>query len=230
MTTVITRLFKDEASARDAAKKIMDRGVPRRACSVIASQEGEGAKDLKARLTSAKVNEAAVDPYAKHIDKGLAAVVVRATYIPLTAATIVRGMMAGFDTVGAGDVVDDYYMPDGPERTPSILLEHPRFLTVSPKRTEYEGGPITSGFGMRLLSVRRKRKSAISGGGFKSRAFWPMPLLSTKSRKRSVISGGRHMSKSFWPMPLLSASKRSNSVIKGGDLPFSRALGWPAVS
>lgn len=230
MTTIITRLFQDEDAARYVAERAVFMGVPSRAISVITQSSGPDADALKARMTSAKVHESAVDSYVEHLGAGKALVVVRATYKPLMAATKTRELMAKHDAIAVADVVDDYYMPDGPEPTPSILKEHPHFLTVGIGRTGYEGAPISRGLGFRLLSERKKRKSAIQGGGFKSRFFWPMPLLSTKPRKKSVISGGRYMSKSFWPMPLLSRKPRSNSAIRGGDLPLSRALGWPPVS
>ncbi|MBW4710219.1 hypothetical protein KX928_20725 [Roseobacter sp. YSTF-M11] len=230
MTTVITRLFEDEETARYVAEKIVFLGVPGRAVSVITKDSAADADALKSKMTRAQVHESAIDTYAKHVQQGKALVAVRATYKPLMAATKVRESMAKRDTVDVGDVVDDYYMADGPEPTPSVLKEHPHFLTVRIDKTGYEGAPISRGLGIRLLSARKKRDSAIRGGGFKSRVFWPMPLLSTKPRKSSVISGGRFVSQSFWPMPLLSRKPRSNSVIRGGDLPLSRALGWPPVS
>lgn len=230
MTTVITRLFQDEQTARYVAEKIVFLGVPSRAVSVISKESGADADVLKSKMVRAKVHETAVDAYLHHIHEGKAVVVVRATYKPLTAATKVRESMAKRDTIDVADVVDDYYMPDGPEKASSVLKEHPHFLTVRIDKTGYEGAPISRGLGFRLLSARKNRGSAIRGGGFKSLMFWPMPLLSRKERKKSVISGGRYVSQSIWPMALLSRKPRSNSVVKGGDLPLSRALGWPPVS
>ncbi|MEP2641396.1 hypothetical protein [Roseobacter sp.] len=230
MTTVITRLFKDEKTARDAAGRIAFLGVPDRAVSVVAHKNKATPDEVSARLSAAQVHPSAVEAYSQHIAKGCAAIIVRATYKPLTAATKVRAVLTKWDAVDAGDVVDDYFVPDGPEKASSILADHPLFLTVRPSRTDYEGGPVTAGMGFALLRPHKAKRSAIRGGGFKSRMFWPMPLLSTKTRKKSVMSGGRFMSKSFWPAALLSTKKRSNSVIRGGDLPLSRALGWPPVS
>jgi hypothetical protein len=227
MTTIITRLFEDENTARYVAERVLFIGVPSRAISVISKDSAPDAKALKSKLAGAKVHEGAIDAYAKHIAKGNALVVVRATYKPLTAATKVRDLMKKRETIDVANVVNDYYVADGPQKTPSILNEHPLFLTVRMDRSGYEGGPVTRGLGIRLLSERKERSSAKRGGGFMSRAFWPMPLLTSKPRKSSVIKGGRPMSRSFWPMALLSSNKRSNSVIKGGDLPLSRSLGWP---
>jgi hypothetical protein len=230
MTTIITRLFEDEKTARYVAERIEFLGVPSRAISVITSASGADADEIKAKMVRSRVHESAVDAYLKHVKKGQALVVVRATYKPLMAATKVRESMARRETISVGDVVDDYYVSDGPQKSESVLKEHPHFLTVRMDRTGYEGRPISDGLGLSLLSKRKRRNSAMHGGGFSSRAFWPMPLLSTKPRKSSVIKGGRYMSKSFWPMALLSTRPRAKSVIEGGDLPLSRALGWPPVS
>ncbi|WP_299282940.1 hypothetical protein [uncultured Tateyamaria sp.] len=227
MTNIISRVFEDEAAARYAAERIVFRGVPSRDVKVIAGSDAEA---TNAKMAQAEVDDGTMSAYASALEKGQAVLVVRATYKPLTAATVVRDLLSKMDTIDVGDVVEDYYRVDGPEVASSVLKEHPLFLTVRFDRTGYSGGPVTKGLGWRMLSQRRARTSAIRGGGFKSRVFWPMPLLSTKQRKKSVISGGRYMSKAFWPMALLSTKPRSNSVIKGGDLPLSRALGWPAVS
>ncbi|MFL4470628.1 hypothetical protein ACERZ8_12325 [Tateyamaria armeniaca] len=227
MTTIISRVFPDKSAAETASARLVSRGVPPRDCMIITTQDDD---KLAADMEAARIDDSARKAYAKAVKSGNAVLVVHATYKPLTAATIVRETLAKFETVDVGDVTNDYFVPDGPQSAPSVLLEHPLFLTVRPKRTGYRGGPITPGYGFRLLSARKERTSAIRGGGFKSRMFWPMPLLSKKERKKSVMSGGRYMSKAFWPMPLLSKKERSNSVIRGGDLPFSRALGWPPVS
>ncbi|MEO0402271.1 MAG: hypothetical protein AAF214_07830 [Pseudomonadota bacterium] len=227
MTTIISRVFQDEAAARTAANRINFRGVPNRAIYVITATDDDV---LAAKMDKALVHESAHSAYAKHVKDGRALLVVRATYKPLTAATIVRDMLAKMDTVDTGDIVQEHEMPDGPEIASSVLREHPLFLTVRPNRTGYSGGPVTAGFGFGLLSRRRARASVNRGGGFKSRLFWPMPLLSKKKPKSSVISGGRQVSKTFWPTGLLSTKRRGNSVITGGDLPLSRALGWPPVS
>ena len=225
MTTIISRVFSDEKAAKSAAKRLVFRGIPSRDCAVIA---GSDEAAVASRLELAKIDESATSAYLKAAKAGQAIVVVHATYKPLMAATMVRDTFDKLDTVSVGDVTEEYFVPDGPEKGSSVLREHPLFLTVPPARTGHRGAPVTRNM-FRMLSPRKPRRSAIKGGGFKSRMFWPTPLLSKKPRKKSVISGVRYMSKAFWPMALLSKHKRSNSVITSGDLPFSRALGWPPV-
>lgn len=227
MTTIISRVFPDKASAQKATERLVFRGVPSRDCWIITTQDDAA---LKQKLEAAQVDESARPAYAKAVKAGQALLVVHATYKPLTAATIVRETLAKMDTVDVGKVVDDYFVPDGPQSAPSVLREHPLFLTVRASRSRPSHGLISKGWGFSMLSARKTRGSAMSGGRFMSRAFWPMPLLSKKLRSKSVIHGGRHMSQMFWPMPLLSKKSRSNSVIHGGDLPLSRSLGWPPIS
>ena len=225
MTTIITRLFEDKSGAVQAKDRILFKGVPSRAISVITADD-----DLKEQMAAARVHPTAIDTYAAHVEKGNALLVVRTTYKPLTAATLVRAELANMETVDAGDVVDDYYQTDGPERAPSIMDEHPLFLTVRQDRSGYEGAPVSIGLGIPLLSARKERTSARGTQGAASRYFWPMPFVTKRPRKSSVIKGGRLMSQSFWPGPVLLSRERKNSVIKGGDTPLSRALGWPTTS
>ncbi len=227
MTTIISRVFPDEATAHQASERLVFRGLPSRDCMVIATQDDD---KLSAKMDAARVDDSARAAYAKALKSGKALLVVHATYKPLTAATVVRETLAKMDTVDVGDVVDDRFVPDGPQSAPSVLREHPLFLTVRASRASYSSGPVTKGLGFRMLSPRKTSTSAMRGGGYMSRVFWPMPLISKKPRKSSVIQGGRHVSKAFWPMPLLSKKPRTSSVIHGGDLPFSRMLGWPPIS
>ena len=228
MTTVITRLFEDRSAAEYAVDKLAFRRLPSWAMDIITAPDGAKPATVKATMLSAKVHESAVDTYAKHLSKGQALLVVRATYKPLTAATITREVLARRDTIDTGDLVNDYYISDGPDPAPSIIRGHPHMLTLPVDQAKFAGQPISMSFGLRMLSTRRKRDSAISGGGYKSRMFWPMPLLSTKTRSNSAISGGKFMSRMFWPMPLLSRGQRANSVTRG--LTISRIMNWPTIS
>lgn len=217
MTTVITRIFADEGAAEKTAKYIRLKGLPDSAVEVIS---GGDAKSLADDLRAACVHEDAVTAYADSIAKGNAALIVRATHIPLGAPRITRDILAKRDTVDMGDVMEEHYFTDPPEKSKSILKQHPRFLTERIRG----GGPV---MGPKTIIKNRQATSAVGKERHVSRLFWPMPLLSTKDRKISVYRGGRYMSKAFWPMPLLSTKERSKSVVEGGGPVFSRALGWP---
>jgi hypothetical protein len=72
----------------------------------------------------------------------------------------------------------------------SVMRSHPLFMTDK-REMSRNNGRISHGMGMRLLSPRRTKASAMSGGRFMSRLFWPMPLLSKKKDKLSVYRGGK---------------------------------------
>ena len=227
MTTIITRLFEDAKDACHARDRIIFRGVPSRALSVIAAGDADNAH---AMMEAARVHPDAMDAYAAQINAGKALLVVRTTYQPLTAATMVRTMLPKMKAVETSGVTEDYYVTDKPEKAPSIMDEHPLFLTIRLDKSGYQSARLSDGLAMRMLSPRKERTSARGRSGRRSSGFWPMPLLSRKSRSPSVMEGGRYMSRAFWPMGLLSRGARSNSAMRGGDTPFSRALGWPTTS
>lgn len=191
MTTIISRVFPDTASAKKAADRLKVRGLPSRALLIIAGSDDEA---LAAIMETARIDDSARAPYLKAVKSGQAVLVVHATYKPLTAATIVRGTLAKYDTVDMGDVVEDYFVPDGPPKAESILKDHPLFLTSRSNRNSHQGGLISKGLGFNLLKPHKDRNSATRGGGFTSRLFWPMPLLSKKERKSSVLRDVRPMS------------------------------------
>lgn len=231
MTTVITRLYADERTANMVAQRLRWEGLPARAVEVIAGA-GSDRPSLEVRMSRARVHESAVSAYADRMADGSALLVVRATYKPLGAARITREVTARSKPVEVHGVVDDHFVPDGPDHAPSVLKDHPRFLTLDLDFGEYKPRPISEEFGIPLLTRghRNRPLHVFRGGKHVSRLFWPMPLVTSKRKVNSAISGGRHMSKLFWPMPLLSHKERTRSVIRGGALPLSRALGWPTIS
>ena len=225
MTTIITALFPDAASARRTVDRLTLKGFPARAIDVIASTE-----ETARKLERAGVHESAIEPYAAGIAQGQAALVVRATYKPLGAARLTRETLAQRDTVAVEGVVQEHVVKDDPYKKTSVLLDHPRFLTAAAEiRARTESGPVTAGL-WPTLKAHKARRSVMQPPRRVSRAFWPMPLVTRGRRSRSAIHGGRHMSRLFWPMPLLSKRPRGKTVIPGGGFPMSRLLGWPTVT
>jgi hypothetical protein len=222
MATIITRVFQDEAAAQSAAKRVVFRGIPERAVKVITGGDPE---ELSARMAHADVHESAIPVYARHLGSDQALLVVRATYKPLGAARITREELAKRETLDVGEVVDDHFIPDGPERAKSVLKSHPRFFTMPLGR--YARGRVTEGMGFKTIIRKSHRRSASMTGTKVSRAFWPMPLLSSKERSIKVSHG--HKSKLFWPMPLLWTGKRRKSVIHDAGPVFSRTVDWPTT-
>ena len=230
MTQVISRVFESEKRARGVVDRLRFEGIPTSAMRVVTARTGESSKDIAARLGRLDVDAGAAKAYASHISEGRAAVVVHATYRPLGAAKLTRGILDRNDPIDMQGATEETYVPDRPSHAPSILDTHPHFLTsrVDDRRIP-SGGPVSHGLGPKLLLKHRPRTSAIRGGKHMSRMFWPMPLLKKGREARSAIRGGKHMSRGFWPQKLLSTKQRRLSVIPGGSLPLSRALGFPAV-
>ncbi|MEM7470090.1 MAG: hypothetical protein AAF340_01975 [Pseudomonadota bacterium] len=198
------------------------RGFPKSERQIIAHGD-----KVETALTRAKVHSSAVAPYASLIAKGHAVLVVRANYKPLGAARIAREILAKFDTVDAGAATQEYTTSWEPERAPSVMKDHPLFLTLPGMATP---GLISKSFGMRLTKPHKSKRTLTTHGKPMSRMFWPMKLISTKERSSSVISGGRQMSKMFWPQRLLSTGERKKSVIPGGGTPFSSRTGFRMIS
>jgi hypothetical protein len=227
MTTVISRLYENEAAARAVETRLRYKMLPRNTFRVYADPDD---KELLDRLEAAGVEKATAQTYAKRVAGGNAVVVVRTTYKPLGAARIAREALAETTPIDLGDAVEEIRVKDGPDPSPRVMKDHPRFLTMPSYPSDHSPGLMSRSIGLPLLSPRRKRSSAMSGGRFMSRAFWPMPLLKKKRKASSAMSGGRYMSKTFWPVALISKKERRNSVIRDGDYPISRAFGWPLLS
>jgi hypothetical protein len=230
MTTVITRLYDNEETASATARRLNREGLPRHALQVITAK-GLSREEIAERMKRASVHDSALTTYADHVAAGNALLVVRATYKPLGAARITRDITARTPVKTVGGVVDDHYLPDGPDHAPSVLKDHPRLLSLDLEPGEYKGGPISAEVGIPLLTRghRNRPLHVFRGGGHMSRWFWPLPLVTRKRKANSAISGGRHVSRLFWPMPLLTRKERTRSVIRDGALPFSRALGIPTI-
>jgi hypothetical protein len=224
MTTLITRLYASEKAADAMADKLYWKGFPKRSLQVVTGSDKAAVED---RLKRAHVPAETAAIYAEHVAGGTALLMIAATYKPLGAAKIARTMTAKSDAMDVAGVVDETKVPDLPDHAPSVLKDHPRFLSMGISGTR---NLVSDQLGLRTLSKHRERNSAISGGRFMSRAFWPMKLVSTNRTASSAISGGKHMSRAFWPMPLLSSAERRNSVMPGGGTPFSRALGFKTLS
>ncbi len=223
MTTVITRAYADEQSAKGIYERLYRQGFPRHQMSLI-SANGEAAGAIADRMKRAMVPDEVAGTYAERVAGGASLVVVRATYKPLNAVRIANDT---FQTSGALDVgihEQQFKMPTPIDPAPSVLKDHPRFFTTAP-RSGHQGGPVTENLGMRMVSQHKTRNSAISGGKM---------MMGGKVKQgrnaNSAISGGKYMSRAFWPGPLLSKRKRGLSVTQNGGHPFSRLLGWPTIS
>ena len=219
-TTVITRLYGDAQSARGVRERLYREGFPSHTLSLVTAAAGDTADTIKLKMERALVPSEAAETYAIRVAEGGGLVVVRATYKPLNA---VRIATETFETSGAlpTNLPSQAFRIKTPkDHAPSILKDHPRFLTISPEE-DLVRGFISERQGFRMLSAPRTRDSVIRGG----KLFFGDGVV-RKPRKLSTRRSGP-MSAMFWPMPLISRKERKSSVIKGGGNTFSRWLGWP---
>lgn len=188
MTTVISRLYQDEQTAASVVSALKEAGFPDNTIDTIGSDQN----DLAEAIAAARVPTEAAETYAGEISDGVTLVVVRAPFTPFGAARSAIDIVDGTPSV-ASAVTDNNSLVSETIRRElilSVMTSHPLFLTDA-KEMSRNSGRISHGFGWRLLSKRKEKRSAISGGRFMSRAFWPMALLSSKKSKMSVYRGGK---------------------------------------
>ncbi len=222
MTTVISRLYSDEASAKGVRERLYREGFPRHAMTLVSGGDSFGG--IKEKITRALVPEEVADTYAQRVQEGNSLVVVRATYKPLNAVRVANETFETSGAVPSGLESDSFKVPTPPDPSPSIIKDHPRFFTMPPSR-DHIGGPLSDQFGFRLVSAQKRRDSVMHDG----KLFFGDGIIRNR-KTHSVLKPGSFMSKFFWPMPLLTKKKRGLSVIPGGGHPFSRLLGWPTIS
>ncbi|WP_425041031.1 hypothetical protein [Primorskyibacter sp. S187A] len=211
------------------AKRLRWAGFPGYVVRVLHGAELPG-QQIAGKLAGTGLASDVAEAYAAKMKSGASAVIVRATYKPLGAARIAREIFAESKAIDLGLAGEDARVPDLPDHAPSVLKDHPRFLTAAPDPDAAPARPVTEVMGWRMLMPHRQTRSVMTRTKPLSAAFWPMPLISIKPRKSSVIRGGRLVSRSFWPQPLLRRSDRRASVMREGEGAFSRLFGLPLLS
>ena len=187
MTTVISRLYADEKTAKGVAAQLSEAGFP----ADIIDMFGAGASVDD--IAAARVTEGDAEAYANAMKKGNSLLIVRAPVTPFGAARAAMQTVDSVESIDAGVMHPNRYIEETPnlESFASILTDHPRFLTqdMGPGHPR-ERGLISKGMGWRLLSPHRTKRSASSDGGHNSK-FIPFPLLKEKKYKRTAIEGGK---------------------------------------
>ena len=185
MTSVISRLYEDTASAEAVVAELHSAGFPADAVDMI-KQTGDAS--VVDQVMAARVSSGLAQAVAQHMSAGRALVVARAPFQPIGAAQRAKDIMNGYPHVHQGMPSGDEYIREEPRRDLRISAWQgsPRFFSqdIQPG----SGRPrmsFSQAFGMRTLSKRKERNSVYSGG----KQIIPMNLLSKKERKNSVISG-----------------------------------------
>lgn len=181
MTTIITRLYADQASAQAVADMLARRGHDD--VHVFAS-----GGDTVARLRAAGVPLASASAYAPHMDKGNALVVARVGYNPVGAARDAMRALAAHPSIDAGVKDENHYIREDAVLTGGYVLDdHPHIFLR--KDSLGEGRFFSRAFGLPML---RHRGTIMTSTSRSHGHVIPMKLLSTKNSK-SAMGGGRLM-------------------------------------
>lgn len=225
MTTIHTRLYSNQRIARSVQDRLYREGFPRHVMRVFNANSGEDVSAIEQRISAACVpaREAAV--YAENVARGATLLVVEANYKPLGAVIIGREVLEGTDSIPCNIECEEFKVATRPDHAPYVLKDHPRFFTTSPDQ-DLVGGPLSDQLGILMLAAKRRFNSAIEGGGL----MFPFSALTHRKKAKSAIKGGYFFSRSFWPMKLVTTKRRRKSIISGGGHPFSRLFGWSTVS
>lgn len=206
MTTIITRLYPDVATATSVATALQSSGHDPATIDVI-TRSGDGR--VADRLQRAGVMSAAASAYAPGIDKGGALLVVRAPFAPMGTARHAIKLVNRTPSlkVGLGD--EDIYVRDEPKVDISgKVMTGTVFFMSNPHRSLSHGHIL----GQNPILPARPRTSAIRGGAYMSRMFWPMKLVSTGRQASSAIRGGFLFS-SIFGIPTLIGDLPSRELI-----------------
>ncbi len=203
MTTIISRLYNDTATAEAVVAALRAEGFPDDTLNLISG----GDASAPDRMAEARVGAASAAAYAGKLSAGKALVVVRAPFNPIGAARLAMQTVNRFHPVAvAGAVPDDYVEePLSDDLILSVLPGSPLMLSPdlsSASRRSY--GLVSDAFGIRLLSPRRPHRSAIRGGAYMSTKFLPFPLLTRQRPHNSAIKGGGTLFSTLLGLPLVS--------------------------
>jgi hypothetical protein len=191
MTTIITRLYSDTATAQSVAAALMAEGHDQDYVDVI-GKDGEG--DVMGRLRHARVSAVAGKAYAPAIAKGNTLVVVRAPFTPMGAARNAMKVVDRTKSIKVGIASEDEYIREEPRiAARGRVLPPGTFFMSNPHRSSTHGHIL----GSNPIIHSKPRTSAISGGAYMSRFFWPMKLVSRPKEGTSAIRGGWLVSSMF---------------------------------
>ncbi|MCE8006225.1 hypothetical protein [Aestuariivita sp.] len=188
MTTVISRLYADEATAHGVVDALRAEGFPQNTIDTITQKDADA-------IAATRINADDAAIYANRMEAGNVLVVVRAPLTPFGAARRAMAIVDEAQSIPAGIASPNLHITEAadPRLFLSILPDHPRFLSsdVGPDSPRVRG-TVSDGLGWPLLSKHRTKRSA-SSGWFTSTKLLPFPLLSGHRTKRSAISGGKRM-------------------------------------
>ena len=187
MTTIITRLYADHATASLVAGKLAAAGFPASAMDIITGQGGEGA------IRAARASATTAASYAAAVANGHALLVARAPFNPIGAARTVTEIMDETPSIKVGLARESEYVRETikPQYWSSILKDHPRFFSQDLAAIDSRlRGRVSDAFGFRTLLRNVNKTSAVG----RSRHMLPGVKVFTPRERTSAIRGGMRIS------------------------------------
>lgn len=191
MTTIITRLYQDLATAQGVVAALVAKGHDEATIEII-TREGEGpAED---RMLRARVPASSAVAYADGIAAGRTLLVVRAPFAPMGTARSAIRVVNATHALDVGIEDEDHYIREQPQvEVSGKVLTGTTFFMSNPHRTAGHGHIL----GSNPILAAKPRTSAIAGGAHMSTKFWPMKLVSPAKERSSAIRGGFLFSSMF---------------------------------
>jgi hypothetical protein len=183
MTTIITRLYSDTATAQSVVDDLKANGQKAAAISLIPAGADQAAMD------EAGVPSSAAAAYLGAMQPGQALVVVRAEFNPRGSARKAMIIVDRKESITVTVPNKDTYVREYPSAkyTTSVLKGAPLVMT-----NPFANLPHGHVMGKNLVDTGTS-SSASSNGGRNSRGFWPMAPVKTPRHRASVFSGGKLM-------------------------------------
>jgi hypothetical protein len=191
MTTIITRLYPDLATAKTVVAALETSGQDPSTITMVA-KKGEGTAESRMRALRVPATLAAA--YAPGIEKGGVLVVVQAPFTPIGTARTAIKVVNRTPALDVGLADQDVYIR---EQAPVERLGR-----VLPGKVFFMSNPFQSTshshiLGRNPILAAKPRTSAIAGGAYISTKFWPMKLVSPAKERSSAMRGGFLISSMF---------------------------------
>jgi hypothetical protein len=179
MTTIITRLYSDDAAGA-AVAALASGGFEAEMVRVIPAGAGS-----TAAMKSARVGHVNAAAYGKALQAGHSLVVVEVGFNPFGAARKAMKILSKHPSIDVGLASEDEYIEEIADvhNRGSVMAGSPLVMSNSFARPPH--GHI---LGSNPILPSRPRTSAMKDGGHMSKAFWPMKLVTSKTTN-SAMSG-----------------------------------------
>lgn len=187
MTTIITRLYADKATAETVAAALVSGGLTGNSITVIGDADA-------AAMKAARVPAASAGKYAAAMTGTQALLVVEAGFNPVGAARKAIKIVGRTASIPCGIYDEDAYISESvdPSYAESVIKGGGLMLT-----NEYARLPQGLILSKNPISRNRPKSAVMRGGAYMSKSFWPMKLVATPATKRSAIAGGKLISSIF---------------------------------